>query len=38
MRSPREWELELMEGCLRTVPEFVRQRAQDDPTSDTESA
>lgn len=32
MRSPLPWELELMEGCLRAVPEFVRRRSQDDPT------
>ncbi len=31
MRAPLPWELELMEGCLRAVPEFVRRRGQDDP-------
>ena len=31
MRSPLAWELELVEGCLRAVPEFVRRREQDDP-------
>jgi len=32
MRPPLSWELELMEGCLRAVPEFVNRRQQDDPT------
>jgi hypothetical protein len=31
IRSPLPGELELVEGCLRAVPEFVRRRAQDDP-------
>lgn len=31
MRAPLVWELELMEACLRAVPEFVRRREQDDP-------
>jgi len=31
-RPPRAWELELMEACLRAVPEFVNRRKQDDPT------
>ena len=31
MRPPLAWELELLEGCLRTVPEFVSRRKQDDP-------
>ena len=31
MRPPLAWELELMEGCLRAVPEFVNRRQQDDP-------
>ena len=31
MRSPLPWELELLEGCLRAVPEFVRRREPDDP-------
>jgi hypothetical protein len=30
-RPPLAWELELMEGCLRAVPEFVTRRKQDDP-------
>ncbi len=32
MRPPLAWELELMEGCLRAVPDFVDRRRQDDPT------
>jgi hypothetical protein len=31
LRPPLAWELELMEGCLRAVPEFVARRRQDDP-------
>jgi hypothetical protein len=31
MRPPLAWELELMEGCLRAVPEFVARHLQDDP-------
>jgi hypothetical protein len=31
-RPPLAWELELMEGCLRAVPEFVTRRRQEDPT------
>ena len=31
LRPPLAWELELMEGCLRAVPEFVTRRKQDDP-------
>jgi tetratricopeptide (TPR) repeat protein len=30
-RPPLAWELELMEGCLRAVPDFVRRRSQGDP-------
>jgi tetratricopeptide (TPR) repeat protein len=30
MRAPLPWELELLEGCLRAVPEFVGRRNQDD--------
>jgi hypothetical protein len=30
-RPPLAWELELVEGCLRAVPEFVNRRQQDDP-------
>jgi tetratricopeptide (TPR) repeat protein len=29
-RPPLTWELELMEGCLRAVPEFVKRRGQED--------
>ena len=32
MRPPLAWELELMEACLRAVPDFVGLRGQDDPT------
>jgi hypothetical protein len=32
MRPPLAWELELLEGCLRALPEFVNRRRQDDPT------
>ena len=28
---PLAWELELMEGCLRAVPDFVARHPQDDP-------
>jgi hypothetical protein len=31
LRPPLAWELELLEGCLRAVPEFVIRRRQDDP-------
>ncbi len=31
-RPPLGWELELLEGCMRAVPEFVRRRRQDDYT------
>jgi hypothetical protein len=31
LRPPLAWELELMEGCLRAVPEFVARHPQDDP-------
>jgi hypothetical protein len=30
-RPPLAWELELMEGCLRAIPDFVTRRKQDDP-------
>jgi tetratricopeptide (TPR) repeat protein len=30
-RPPLAWELELMEGCLRAVPDFVNRHKQDDP-------
>jgi hypothetical protein len=31
LRPPLAWELELMEGCLRAVPEFVARHPQDCP-------
>ena len=31
-RPPLAWELELMEACLRAIPDFVNRRRQDDPT------
>jgi len=33
-RPPLAWELELLEGCLRAVPAFVRRRPQDDPATE----
>lgn len=35
VRPPLAWELELMEACLRAVPEFVSRRRQDDRTKET---
>lgn len=35
MRPPLVWELELLDGCLRTIPDFIRRRRQDDPTRET---
>ncbi len=32
IRPPLTWELELMEGCLRAVPEFVQHRQPEDQT------
>ncbi len=32
MRPPLAWELELMEGCLRAIPEFIKRRKQADST------
>jgi hypothetical protein len=32
LRQPLAWELSMVEACLRTVPDFVRMRKQDDPT------
>ena len=32
LRPPLAWELELMEACLRAVPDFVSRRRQDDTT------
>lgn len=34
-RPPLGWELELLEGCLRAIPEFLRRRDADDPTPET---
>jgi hypothetical protein len=34
MRPPLAWELELLEGCLRAIPDFVSRRQQDDPTKE----
>jgi hypothetical protein len=31
LRPPLAWELQLLEACLRAVPEFVSRRKQDDP-------
>jgi hypothetical protein len=33
-RPPLAWQLELMEGCLRAVPEFVTRYKQDDPAKE----
>jgi hypothetical protein len=35
MRPPTAQELELMEGVLRAVPDFLSRRRQDDPTKET---
>ncbi len=34
VRPPLKWELELMEGSLRSVPEFIKRHKQDDPTKE----
>jgi hypothetical protein len=34
VRPPLAWELELMEACLRAVPDFVTRRTQTDPTAE----
>jgi len=31
LRPPLAWELELMEGCLRAVPDFIERHKQEDP-------
>ena len=31
MRPPLAWELELMEGCLRAIPEFLAARPSGQP-------
>jgi tetratricopeptide (TPR) repeat protein len=33
-RPPLAWELELLEGCLRAVPDFVGHREEDDPAGE----
>jgi len=35
LRPPLAWELELMEACLRSIPDFVNRRRQDDTTPET---
>jgi tetratricopeptide (TPR) repeat protein len=37
-RPPLAWELDLMGGCLRVIPDFVTRRRQDDPTKETLTA
>jgi tetratricopeptide (TPR) repeat protein len=34
LRPPLAWELELMEGCLRAVTDFVTRHQQDDPAGE----
>jgi tetratricopeptide (TPR) repeat protein len=34
LRPPLAWELELMEACLRAVPNFVERHQQDDPAKE----
>ena len=34
LRPPLAWELELMEACLRAVPEFVARHPQGDPATE----
>jgi hypothetical protein len=34
MRPPLAWELELMEGCLRAIPEFVSRHGQEARTTE----
>ena len=34
IRPPLAWELELLEGCLRAIPEFVKLRKQEDSTTE----
>jgi hypothetical protein len=33
-RPPLSWELELLEGCLRAIPELLQRRQQDDPSTE----
>ena len=32
MRPPLSWEIDLMDACLRILPDFVDRRSPDDPT------
>jgi tetratricopeptide (TPR) repeat protein len=32
MRPPLSWEIDLMDACLRVLPDFVARRSSDDPT------
>ena len=32
MRPPLSWEIDLMDACLRVLPDFVARRPPDDPT------
>src|SRR5215831_10948127 len=34
LRPPLAWELELLEGCLRAVPEFVARHRQGEPATE----
>jgi tetratricopeptide (TPR) repeat protein len=34
-RPPLAWELELLEGCLWAIPDFVKRRRQEDPGTET---
>jgi hypothetical protein len=34
VRPPLAWELELVEACLRAIPDFVNQHTQDDPATE----
>jgi hypothetical protein len=34
LRPPLAWELDLLEGCLRAVPEFLDRHPQDDPATE----
>jgi len=32
MRPPLSWEIDLLDACLRVLPDFVARRSPDDPT------
>lgn len=34
IRPPLSWQLELMAGCLRAVPQFIRQHPRNDSATD----